>query len=194
MSDAESKILHEMLRAAYRDVNPEISANGDNLIRRLADGLYSRGARVQIGATQPPVYIHIHHSVDPLGNILWTCRRWNQVMGYASQAPVGHHISEFVEPGSYQFIQQEIWPKLVATGKIDYFPSILITSTRDYLQASWKCEILRDERGGFLRTFAKLKVSIPAALARLAASAVVLLTVTYRSSTSVPLLMYFSSP
>lgn len=168
MSDAEQKLLHETLRAAYRDVNPEISDRGANLCRQLAAGLYARGARIQIGASQPPVHVFIHHSLDPLGTILWTCRRWNLIMGYHSQAPVGHHISEFIEPGSYAASYEVFWPELIEKGRVENIPVILVTSTGEFLNAVGKSEILKDERGGFLRTFAKLKVSVPATFARLA--------------------------
>jgi hypothetical protein len=167
VSDADFKLLLESLRSAYRDVNPELSEWGANLLRRLADGLYTRGARIQIGAPAPTRHIFIHHSLDPLGHVLWTCRRWNAIMGFNNQAPVGRHISEFLEPGSFESFKEQSWPELIRNGKVENVPVILVTSTRDYLNAIGKSEILHDERGGFLRTFAKLKVAVPAALERL---------------------------
>lgn len=171
MSDAESNLLYDTLRAAYRDVNPEISDRGAHLVRKLADGLFSRGARVQIGSKQPMHYLYIHHSLDPLGNVLWTCRRWNQALGYNSRAPIGRHISDFLDPGTMANLQENVWPELIRTGKVEHIPLVLIASTKECLNATAKSEILRDEKGGFLRTFAKIKVELPAALARLAAAA-----------------------
>ncbi len=168
MSDADFKLLRDSLFAVYRSVNPELSHFGDHLVRRLADGLYARGARIQIGSPEPVHHIHIHHSVDPLGNVLWTCRRWNQAMGYASQAPVGKHISQFLDPGTYTMMQEHYWAELVQHGKIEGIPVVMVTSTQQLLTGTAKSEILRDEKGGFLRTFAKIKVGIPAALARIA--------------------------
>lgn len=140
-------------------------------MRKLAEGLYVRGARIQIGTPIPTQHIFIHHSIDPLGKILWTGRRWNQVMGYNSQAAVGRHISEFIEPASYQAFHDFTLPELVQYGKVEGVPIVLVTSTKEHLNATLKSEILRDEKGGFLRTFAKLKVAIPAAFARMAATA-----------------------
>lgn len=168
MSDVDSKLLHEMVLAAYRDVNPDLSSMGAGLCRKLSDGLYARGARVQIGAAQPTTNIFIHHSLDPLGNILWTCRRWNQAMGVNSRAPIGRHISNFLDEPSYEFFKNFAWPELIEKGKISEVPLIFVSATRDILHAMWRSEILRDERGGFLRTFAKLKVTVPASLARMA--------------------------
>ena len=168
MASAEQKLLRDMLHAAYLDINPEISDNGANLVRRLAEGLYTRGARISIGVPEPTQSVFIHHSIDPLGNVLWTGRRWNQILGYNSQAPVGKHISTFLEPSSYKMFEELYFPELVRTGKVEGVPVILLSSTNDQIHAVGKSEILRDERGAFLRTFAKLKVALPASLARMA--------------------------
>lgn len=157
-----------MLHAAYLDINPETSANAANLVRRLAEGLFARGARISIGVPVPTQHVYIHHSIDPLGNLLWTCRRWNQVLGYNSQAPVGKHISHFIEAGSYKMFEELYFPELVRAGKVEGIPVVMLSSTHEQLHAVGKSEILRDERGGFLRTFAKLKIAVPAALARMA--------------------------
>lgn len=161
MSDVDERLLYESLLAVYRDVNPEISERGAHLIRKLAVGLYARGARIEIGTALPPQHIFIHQSLSPLGKVLWTCRHWNEVMGYHSQAAVGRHISEFIAPSSYQMFQEFVWPELVRAGRVEQVPLILVRSTKEMLHAIYKTEIMRDSGGAFHRTFGKLKVTIP---------------------------------
>src|SRR5690242_8723137 len=114
----ESRLLLEAILAAYRDINPDMTDLGAHLCRKLADGLYERGARIQIG-NRAPVHLTIHQSLDPLGHIVWTCKKWNEVLGYKSREAVGKHISEILTPDSYAFMQEFGWPGLLQYGHVE---------------------------------------------------------------------------
>jgi hypothetical protein len=159
--DANRKLLEVMLVAAYREVNPELSERGAHLCRKLAAGLFARGARVEIGITQPEQTTLIHQSCTPMGHIVWVDRRWNEVMGYRAQAVVGQHLSKFLEPGSFELLRDRVWPELVRFGKVTDVPLIFVSALGAYYNALLlKSEILRDPDGSFQRTFTKVKVKL----------------------------------
>jgi hypothetical protein len=168
---ADETLLREILLAVYRDVNPDISERADHLVRKLAAGAYARGCRIQIGANRPPQHRYIYQSSSPLGHLVWVCKDWCDVMGYRSRAAVGRHISDFIAPSSYQMVQNFAWPELVRVGRVDDVPLILVTATRDMMGAVLRSEILRDPRGSFERTFAKIKVTLVTAVLALLSSA-----------------------
>jgi hypothetical protein len=154
------------LFAAYKDVNPELAKTAESMLRKLADGLYERGARAQIGMHSPPKFLHIHQSLDPLGNVVWTCHRWTEVMGYANRAAIGHHISEFISEDSFQMFKEFAWPQLIREGSVSGVPLTYVRSTKELVPALLqKSEIMRDSEGAFHRTFAKIRVTIHGYLA-----------------------------
>lgn len=175
MRDAEWKLLLDSLYAAYRDVNPDLTENGAHLCRQLAEGLYDRGARMRIGEKRPPVYVDIHQSLSPLGHIVWTSKKWNEIMGYRNREAIGKHISTFLTPDSYEHFRDFVWPALVAHRKIEGVTITLVRKTGEIVPGTYKSEVLRDSVGGFERTFGKIKVTLEGWIADLTRGAAILL-------------------
>jgi len=156
----DKQLLEQHLLAAYREIVPDPSVNGDFLIQRLAASLYERGARIVIGGTITVLERVLHQSLDPDQRIVWTDKEWNRTLGFRSHAIVGHHVSEFLTADSYDFFQQIAWPQLLKDGKIGPVAITMVAYSGELIPAMARSEILKNEHGDFERTFTKLRAQI----------------------------------
>lgn len=161
MSDAEERLLRELLYDAYRDINPDLSAFGAHLVRKLAEGMYARGARIQIGAAPAPRVELIHHSTGPELALVWTDKNWREVMGYRQTEVIGQPVVNFLAPDSRNFFLDFLWPAVSRRFEtVQGVTLSLMTAAGQILTARFKSEPLRDPTGAFVRTFSKIKVTL----------------------------------
>lgn len=160
MSSAEELLLREIILATYKDINPMFSEHTAHLARKLASGMYARGVRVSIGEAAQKRVRTIHQSVDAEKRVIWTCKDWREVMGYPQRLAIGHAAIDFLAPGSREVYKEFIWPHIELGEKVDGVTLFLLRSTGEILPATAKIEPMRDTDGSFLRTFARLKVTL----------------------------------
>lgn len=154
--DMEERLLVELLRETYREINPDPSVNADFLIRKLAGGIYARGARIQMGANRPPKLRSLHVSVDRQDLICWTDKDVHDWLGYRPRALIGRPVDTILSPGSAAFRREFGLPELLREGRVGPVPATFIGSAGDVLVGTIIAEVLRDSRGEFLRTFTRI--------------------------------------
>lgn len=159
----DEQLFRQQMLAAYHEIAPEAGAAGDYLIQRLAKAMFTRGARLEIGAVPPLEKRTIHHSLDPDQRIVWVCKLWNQTMRYRSRAAIGHHVADILTPESFATFLQSWWPQVTETGHAGPFDITLVTAEGQPLPARVKSERMRDALGMFVRTFSRIVVWLPRA-------------------------------
>lgn len=157
----EERLFREILFETYQKVNPEPSVNAEFLLRKLASGLYERGARITLGASRPPKIQNIHVSVDDKDRICWTGKHWHNALGYPPHSCIGQPIERYLSEGSAAFRQEFGIPELMRTGKLGPVPATLVSATNDLIVGTLTSQILRDSQGKFLRTFSRIAIQLP---------------------------------
>lgn len=157
----ERRFFTEHVLAAYHEIVPDPSANATFLMRKLAAALFERGARIVIGEIQRPPEDTIYQSLDEHQRVVWVDRRWVAALGYAVTEAVGQPLAAFLAGDSAALFRDVLWPQLRREGRIGPVTATYVSKQGELLPATVRSDVIRDEYGAFVRTFAKIKVRLP---------------------------------
>lgn len=155
----EERLLRELLIDEYRKIVPEHGSLGDVLVRKLAAGMFERGARIAIGKPAPQKHQMMYMSVDIKDNIVWTCKDLHAKLEYPPHSLIGKSVYQVLTEGTGAYRRDFFLPQLLQEKKrAGPVPWSFLAASGLVIACQVTSEIMLNSVGEFLRTFTRIRV------------------------------------